>query len=109
MLTDKGLNQATTCGNVLAEEITRLAKGQEFKIKVVSSPFVRTLQTCYCIINELASISKVDQMSPFEIDYLLSEWQAAYLYPNKSDSKSPIEHLLIRNLPREQLVRNYLT
>lgn len=54
------------------------------------------------IVNELQT------KSPFEIDYLFSEWQAAYLYPNKRDSRSPIETILLRTVGKQAVQESYL-
>lgn len=39
---------------------------------------------------------------------MLSEWQAAYLYPNKKDNGSPIDNILMRTIGKAAVEKNYL-
>lgn len=66
------------------------------------------LETAYRIIKELDPVVPTEALTPFQIDYMLSEWQAAYLYPNKTDSSSPIDNILLRTIGKAAIEKGYL-
>ena len=80
-----------------------MSDAKSYKIRLIASPFVRVLQTSYRLIEGISPSISHSMIVPFKVDYLLCEWQAAYLYPNKKDETSPVEHILLRTLPKERI------
>ena len=115
-LTPLGHQQATQAGRFIGQTISELAAQanatnfDKCKVRIVCSPFVRVLQTTKRLVEGLTTTTSVPIENEVTVDYLLSEWQAAYLYPGKSEtSASPLESIILRTQDWDSIHKRYLS
>lgn len=73
-LTEKGKTYAFKTGKLVSQKLMRdYAFPQDTKINIISSPFLRTLQTSKCLINGFQNENYYQVPSTINIDYNLCE------------------------------------
>ena len=75
-LTENGCQQAYLMGQILSKEISEFTKDQKGKILILSSPFVRTLQTSRGLLSGLVEHdnNSLGIQKEIHVDHLLSEY-----------------------------------
>ncbi|TNV75894.1 hypothetical protein FGO68_gene876 [Halteria grandinella] len=93
-LTDTGIQQAFETGQALKKMLAAYDT-----IIIECSPFIRTMMTAANIVKGMGMEGRVK----IQINYLLSEQLAPYFF-----NHCPMSSLLIRNLPKETIINDYL-